>query len=209
MQDRLLNSKLDYEGQLNAISELQAVIEFTPDGTITRANENLLKVLGYPLEQIQGKHHRIFVDAADQASAEYRSFWSDLANGVAKSGTFRRINSSGQEVWVQGTYAPIAGADGKPFKVVKYANDVTQARKEAVLNAAFRGALDKLDANVTVADGDNQIIFVSPAATRTLGSAQADLRKELPDFDAAAPAGRARRRHVRRRRRSCAPRSAA
>jgi methyl-accepting chemotaxis protein len=185
MQERLLNSKLDYEGQLNAISKLQAVIEFTPDGTITRANENLLKAMGYSLEQVQGKHHRMFVDAADQASAEYRSFWGDLGSGVAKNGTFRRVNSSGQEVWVQGTYVPIAGADGKPFKVVKYANDVTQARREAVLNSAFRGALDKLDANVTVADGDNQIIFVSPAATRTLGSAQADLRKELPEFDVA------------------------
>jgi len=189
MQERLLNSKLDYEGQLNAISRLQAVIEFTPDGTITRANDNLLEVMGYSLEQIQGKQHRILVDAADQASIEYRSFWSDLARGVAKTGTFRRVNSSGQDVWVQGTYVPIAGADGKPFKVVKYANDVTQARKEAVLNAAFRGALDKLDANVTVADSDNQIIFVSPAAARTLGSAQADMRKDLPEFDVACLLG--------------------
>ena len=183
MQERLQVSKLDYEGQLNAISEQQAVIEFKPDGTITRANENLLKIMGYTLEQIVGKHHSLFVDAAEQNTAGYRSFWSDLASGHAQAGTFRRMNSKGQEVWLQASYVPIPGIDGKPFKVVKYAQDVTKVRSEAVMNAAFRGALEKLDANVTVANGENEIIFVSPAATRTLGNAQADLRKELTGFD--------------------------
>ena len=183
MQERLLVSKLDYEGQLNAISELQAVIEFSPDGRILKANENLLKVMGYTAEQVLGKYHSLFVDAAEQNSAAYRSFWSELANGHARSGTFRRVTAKGQETWMQGVYVPILGIDGKPFKVVSYAVDVTQARKEGVLNAAFRGALDQLDANVTVANQDNEIIFVSPAATRTFGRAQADLRKELSGFE--------------------------
>jgi methyl-accepting chemotaxis protein len=184
MKDSLLTSKLDYEGQLNAIGQTQAVAEFKPDGSILRANANLLKVLGYSEEQVRGKHHSLFVSAADRSAAQYRAFWNDLATGQPQSGEFRRVTSTGQEVWVQGIYVPILGLDGKPFKVVKYVVDVTQARKEAVLNAAFRGALDKLDANVTVADGNNEIIFVSPAAQQTLGRAQADLRKELPDFDA-------------------------
>jgi methyl-accepting chemotaxis protein len=184
MKDSLLTSKLDYEGQLNAIGQTQAVAEFRPDGSIIRANANLLKVLGYSEEQVRGKHHSTFVSAADQSSPQYRSFWSDLGAGRSQSGEFRRVTSSGKEVWVQGIYVPILGVDGKPFKVVKYVVDVTQTRKEAVMNAAFRGALDKLDANVTVANSDNEIIFVSPAAKQTLGRAQADLRKELSGFDA-------------------------
>jgi methyl-accepting chemotaxis protein len=183
MKGNLLNSKLDYEGQLNAISGQQAVIEFTPDGNIVKANANLLQALGYSPEQIAGKHHSMFVDPAERNSAQYRSLWTDLGNGKPHAGTFRRLHSSGRVVWIQGVYVPILGVDGKPFKVVKYANDVTEARNQAVLNSAFRGALDKLDANVTVADAENEIIFVSPAARQTLGRAQSELRKELPDFD--------------------------
>ncbi len=185
MQERLQVSKLDYEGQLNAIGEQQAVIEFSPDGTVQKANGNFLGAMGYGIGQIAGKPHSLFVDAAEQNTAAYRNFWNELAAGHAQSGTFRRINSSGQDVWLQATYVPIPGIDGKPFKVVQYATDVTQARKEAVMNEAFRGALDQLDANVTVANADNELIFVSPAATRTLTAAQADLRKELSGFDAA------------------------
>ncbi len=185
MKDNLLTSKLDYEGQLKAIGAKQAVVEFTPDGTILTANENLLALMGYSLEQIRGKHHSTFMDAADQNSASYRSFWADLARGQAQDGQFRRVNGRGQEVWVQGVYAPITGLDGKPFKIVTYVVDVTQARKEAAMNAAFKGALDKLSASVMVADHDGRIIYMNQSGHQLMHGVQAAFRKELPGFDAA------------------------
>ena len=116
----------DYEGQIAAIRKSQAVIEFELDGTIRDANENFLGVMGYRLDEIRGKHHSIFVDAAFRASAEYRKFWEELGAGRYQSGEYKRIGKNGKEVWIQGSYNPILDASGRPFKVVKFATDVTE-----------------------------------------------------------------------------------
>lgn len=121
----------DAAGQLDAISASQAVIEFDLEGTILTANQNFLSALGYSLADIEGRHHRIFVDEAYSASSEYHAFWSDLRNGVYKSGEFRRLGRGGKPVWIQATYNPIKDMNGRPFKIVKYATDVTE-RKRAV-----------------------------------------------------------------------------
>ena len=128
-EERLRNA--DFEGQLRAISKTQAVIEFELDGTIRTANANFLGAVGYALDEIVGKHHRIFVDAEYAASGEYSSFWRRLAAGEAFSSEYRRIRKDGSDLWIQASYNPILDADGRPFKVVKYATDVT-ARKLAV-----------------------------------------------------------------------------
>ena len=115
----------DFAGQITAIGKSQAVIEFAMDGTIRSANDNFLQAMGYSLAQIQGRHHSMFVDPAERDSAAYREFWASLGRGEYKAGEFKRIASGGRDVWIQASYNPILDLNGKPFKVVKYASDVT------------------------------------------------------------------------------------
>ncbi|NGY06888.1 PAS domain S-box protein [Solimonas terrae] len=127
----------DFEGQLRAISKAQAVIEFTLDGKILHANENFLKTLGYTLDEVKGQHHSMFVDPAYRSSTEYRLFWDKLGRGEYDSGQYKRIAKGGREIWIQASYNPIYDMNGKPFKVVKYASDVTeQVRANEVLQQA-------------------------------------------------------------------------
>ena len=112
-------------GQLKAIDRSQAVIEFNVDGSIVRANDNFLNAMGYTLDEIQGKHHRIFVDPAEVASPDYARFWEKLGSGQFDAGQYRRLGKGGREVWIQASYNPIFDQNGKVFRVVKYATDVT------------------------------------------------------------------------------------
>jgi methyl-accepting chemotaxis protein len=189
MKASLLNSRLDYEGQLKGIAKVQAVLECTPGGEVVNANDIFLNLLGYTLDEIKGKPYSIFVDAAVLASASYQAHWADLSRGVARQGEYRKQSRDGRDVWVQAVYNPIVDATGQPFKIVAYLTDVTAQREQATLNAAFRGALDQLDASVMVADNDRRIIFINPAATRMLGRAQASFSRDLPGFNAAALLG--------------------
>lgn len=116
----------NFKSQLDAIHKSQAVIEFEMDGTIIDANELFLKSMGYSLEEVKGRHHRMFVDSETQNSSEYSDFWDKLNRGEHASGEFRRIGKAGNEIWIQGAYNPILDLNGKPFKVVKFATDVTQ-----------------------------------------------------------------------------------
>ncbi|WP_417310539.1 methyl-accepting chemotaxis protein [Devosia sp.] len=120
----------DHAGQLEAISKSQAVISFDMDGTILDANENFLMTLGYRIEEVRGQHHRIFVDAKEVSSPEYAQFWARLRAGEFQAAEYKRIGKGGREVWIQATYNPIRDLDGNPFKVVKFATDIT-ARKRA------------------------------------------------------------------------------
>jgi methyl-accepting chemotaxis protein len=130
----------DYQGQIAAIGKAQAVIEFNLDGTVITANDNFLTTLGYRLEEIKGKHHSLFVEPSYRASAEYKQFWRDLNDGKFQADRFKRIGKGGKEVWIQASYNPIFDLNGRPFKVVKYATDVTAAvRQEEALKLTFAG----------------------------------------------------------------------
>lgn len=127
-QEKLRNAEM--EGQIAAIGKSQAVIHFDLDGSIQWANENFLGALGYTLDEITGKHHRMFVDSADSATPAYTAFWDSLRAGVYQAGEFRRLGKGGREVWIQASYNPILNASGKPFKIVKFANDITRQMKK-------------------------------------------------------------------------------
>ncbi len=119
----------NFEGQIAAISKAMAVIEFDLQGNILDANENFLATLGYSLAEIKGKHHRMFVDPAEAHMPEYAAFWAKLARGDYDAGQYRRLGKHGREIWIQASYNPIRDMNGKPFKVVKFATDITlQAR---------------------------------------------------------------------------------
>ncbi|MEO2089858.1 MAG: methyl-accepting chemotaxis protein [Gemmataceae bacterium] len=124
--------EVDTAGQIAAIGKVQAVVEFELDGTVVGANDIFLGLMGYALGEIKGRHHSLFVEPGYAAGGEYRQFWSDLAAGRPHTGRFRRVGKGGKEVWIQGSYFPILDANGRPFKVVKYASDVTAIREVEV-----------------------------------------------------------------------------
>ena len=133
-------------GTMEAINRSQAVIEFELDGTIIGANENFLNTMGYSLNEVQGKHHSIFVDDVTKASAEYRDFWAQLNRGDFMTGEYKRYGKGGCEVWIQGSYNPILDDDGHPLRVVKVVSDVTQQKRETLENAGRMEAINRAQA---------------------------------------------------------------
>ncbi|MDR3373076.1 MAG: methyl-accepting chemotaxis protein [Ancalomicrobiaceae bacterium] len=115
----------NYRGQVDAIRRAQVVAEFTLDGIVLDANEAYCTLMGYTLSEVVGEHHSAHVDPVYRQTPEYRMFWEKLGRGEHISGQSKRVGRGGKEVWVQGTYNPILGLDGKPYKVVAYATDVT------------------------------------------------------------------------------------
>ncbi|MFO1321768.1 MAG: methyl-accepting chemotaxis protein [Burkholderiales bacterium] len=124
------------------------MIEFSLDGRILEANENFCKTLGYTQGEIRGQHHSLFVEPAYKGSAEYRQFWDKLARGEFDAGQYKRIGKGGREVWIQASYNPILDMNGRPFKVVKYATDVTEQVKAA---QALQAAVNETQAVVAAA----------------------------------------------------------
>ncbi|MEA1673762.1 PAS domain-containing methyl-accepting chemotaxis protein [Nitrospirillum sp. BR 11163] len=165
----------DLRGQLKAIHKSQAVIEFNMDGTILTANENFLNAMGYSLAEIQGRHHSMFVDDAFKGSDEYRRFWAALGRGEFQSAEYKRLGKGGRPVWIQATYNPIFDIGGKPYKVVKFATDITEqveARdRRAATQKVISQDLNGLAGAMTVTD--EQVSHASSAAMIASGNVQA------------------------------------
>lgn len=132
---------LDLEAINTALNRVQAVIEFELDGTILHANDNFLRVLGYTLAEVQGKHHAIFCDAEYVKTSEYADFWGKLGRGEFDHGEYKRRAKDGREVWINASYNPILDADGKPYKVIKFATDITASKRR---NADYEGKIDAI-----------------------------------------------------------------
>ena len=110
---------------MNALDKSQAIIHFDISGKIQWANKNFLDTMGYSLEEIVGRHHSGFVEPEYAASKEYKEFWDNLRNGQFQAAQYRRLGKGGKEIWIQASYNPICGADGKPYKIVKFASNIT------------------------------------------------------------------------------------
>jgi methyl-accepting chemotaxis protein len=158
----------DNAAKIDAINRVQAVIEFSLDGRILHANDNFVATLGYPLEEIVGQHHRMFCDQAFAESPEYSAFWTGLARGEPYSGQFRRRHKSGRDVWINASYNPVFGPDGKPVKVIKYATDITQQK---VISNEARGKLEALGRSQAVIEFDlrGNVVAVNENFLRTMG----------------------------------------
>ncbi len=148
-------------GLADAISRSQAVISFEMDGTIIDANENFLSVMGYTLNEIKGKHHSMFAEPEFAASQEYKDFWKKLNTGEFQASQYKRIGKDGKEVWIEASYNPILDPDGKPFKVTKFATDLTPRKEE---NKALA---DNFETNVK-----SLVESVSSSATEMESTAQ-------------------------------------
>jgi methyl-accepting chemotaxis protein len=137
---------------LAAIGKAQAVIEFGLDGHITSANRNFLDTVGYTLEEVRGQHHGMFVEPKERQGAEYRLFWEKLGRGEYDAGQYRRIGKGGREIWLQASYNPIMDTSGKPFKVVKYATDITQ---QVLAADMLRQAVERIQAALAAAQAND------------------------------------------------------
>ena len=125
---------LDSAGKISALNRAQAIIEFTPQGEVLTANDNFLGVMGYRLDEIQGKHHRMFCDEAYVKSDDYRNFWAALGRGEFQAAEYKRIGKGGREVYIQASYNPIFDDTGAIVKVVKFATDVTETVRRRLRN---------------------------------------------------------------------------
>jgi methyl-accepting chemotaxis protein len=162
-------------GQIAAIGRAQAVIAFEMNGTILTANENFLKAMGYTLGEIQGKHHSMFVEQAERDSAAYREFWARLNRGENQSAEYKRIGKGGREVWILASYNPVLDEKGKPFRVVKFATDVTKAKLSTADLAGQIAAIGKSQAVIEF-NMDGTIIGANQNFLKTLGYAQEEIR---------------------------------
>jgi len=166
---------LDYAAQVAAIGRSQAVIEFGLDGTIITANDNFLKALGYSLAEVQGKHHSLFVEPKERDSAAYREFWAALNRGEYQAAEYKRIGKGGKEVWIQASYNPVLDDKGKPFKVVKFATDVTAQK---LRNADLAGQIAAIGKSQAVIEFnlDGSIITANDNFLHALGYSLAEVK---------------------------------
>lgn len=164
----------EIKGQVDAIGRSQAVIEFELDGSIITANDNFLSAMGYRLDEIKGKHHRMFVDPADGTGQEYASFWEELRNGKFQSGEFKRIGKNGEPVWIQATYNPIFDTKGNPRKVIKFAIDITDQMKERLRRREVQKGIDGELASMAdaITKTNGQAASASSASTQAASSVQ-------------------------------------
>ena len=157
----------DADAKLKAAYTAQAVIEFALDGTVRWANDNFLNALGYNLREIQGQHHRMFVDPGEQGAA-YEQFWAALRRGEFQTSSYKRIGKGGREVWIQASYTPLIGRNGKPYGVIKFAYDITA---QTVRNADFEGKLRALDRSQGIIEFslDGTVITANPNFLAVVG----------------------------------------
>ncbi|MBA5979956.1 PAS domain-containing methyl-accepting chemotaxis protein [Pseudomonas sp. MD195_PC81_125] len=165
----------EQNGLLEAINRSMAVIEFDLDGVVLKANDNFLKTMGYRAEQVIGQPHRLFCTPEFGRSAQYTELWSRLKNGQFQSGTFERINSQGQPIWLEANYNPIKDTSGRVVKVVKFAMDVTtKVQQESEANAKLQ-AIDRAMAVIEF-DLDGGILTANQNFLTRMGYTLAELK---------------------------------
>ena len=181
----------DYQGQIEAIGRTQAVIHFALDGTILSANQGFLDAMGYSLSEIRGKHHRIFVDPGYAESNEYREFWENLRKGKCNAGAFKRYGKHGKPVWIQASYNPILDMEGRPFKVVKFATEITdmialiedtRTSVQSVATAAeeMSASIGEISRNMALSRDATESIM---ATTATSGASSDNLIKSMRSME--------------------------
>lgn len=166
---------VDMEGQIAAIGKSQAVIEFNLDGTIITANANFLGATGYSLDEVKGKHHRMFVEETERNGVAYQQFWAALNRGEFQAAEYKRIGKGGKELWLQATYNPIFNPSGKPYKVVKFCTDVTRQVQDRMRKATIQTQIDR-DLNIistAIQRTNDDVSSAVSSSTQTAANVQA------------------------------------
>jgi len=165
----------DVAGMINAIDRVMAVIEFNTEGSIITANANFSSAMGYALDEIQGRHHRMFAEPAYGASDEYRRFWERLNRGEFISGEFKRVAKGNREIWLQASYNPIMDAQGKVVRVVKFATDITEQKNRSIDATGQLEAINRSQAVIEF-NLDGTIITANPNFCNAIGYALSDIK---------------------------------
>ncbi|AJC86675.1 energy taxis response protein CetZ [Campylobacter sp. RM16704] len=165
---QLEQSNQSFQDIFNAISNTMAMIEFQIDGTIITANENFLKTMNYSLEEIQGKHHSMFCLPEVVKSQRYADFWKDLRSGKSRNGLFRRIAKGGKDIYLEANYLPIISQKNEVYKVIKFANDITQRHYE-MLN--LKNTIEAANRSMAIIEFDpyGEILDANENFTKTMG----------------------------------------
>jgi methyl-accepting chemotaxis protein len=166
---------VEFEARVNAMRRAQAVVEFDVSGRVLDANENFLKLMGYELAEVKGKHHRMFCDPAYTQSEAYLNFWEKLGRGDFETGEYRRLGRNDKEVWIQATYNPIYDLNGRVSRVVKFAMDITRQKQR---NAEFESRVRAVDLSQAVVEFDTEgnILAANDNFLRTMGYTLRELK---------------------------------
>ncbi|MGL9619282.1 PAS domain-containing methyl-accepting chemotaxis protein [Bradyrhizobium sp. U531] len=183
------------QAQIDAVGRSQAMIEFSMDGTILHANKNFLDALGYNLDQIQGKHHSMFVQADQRDGADYQAFWAALRRGEFQAGEFKRIANGGREIWIEASYNPVLDKDGKPVKVIKIATEITAKKLRSMADASKLVAINRAQAVIEF-QLDGTVVTANENFCTTLGYSLAEIEGKhhslfMPQADRGSAAYRA------------------
>ncbi|MGC9007522.1 MAG: methyl-accepting chemotaxis protein [Halothiobacillaceae bacterium] len=171
------------------LNRLMARIEFAPDGTILTANSAFLQVMGYTPEELRGKHHRIFMPKEEAQGAAYANFWAQLRAGEVQSGRIQRIARDGRTVILDADYVPVKDLEGKVFKVIKLASDITEQVRLEDLSTRLRASIDGASANLLYLDEHFQVFHLNPAMQTLLTRYGAEMREVFPELDPQAVLG--------------------
>lgn len=182
--------QLDFEGQVSAINHSQGVMQFDMAGNILTANQSMLDLTGYTLDEIKGKHHSTLVSERFKNSPEYKEFWAKLNRGETDLGVYHRYGKQGKDLYLQASYNPILGLDGKPEKIVQFATDITkavladQAQKVKAREATMiKNALESSSNSLMMADKEGVITYMNPAALELMRDASKTFKQLFPHFD--------------------------
>ena len=168
---------------VKAIERSMAVVEFTPDGTVLRANDNFLDLMGYGAGEVVGQHHRMFCEAGHAASPEYTAFWASLRSGRFVSGQFCRVTRRGEPIWLEASYNPVVDLDGKIERIVKTASDVTGRvlRYRAEQESAAMASEAAVETEKISSEGE-AIILETVAKIQTIAQAVDDAAAQVASF---------------------------
>jgi methyl-accepting chemotaxis protein len=177
-----VESAFEHQSQVEALARSQAVIEFELDGTIVKANGNFLQAVGYTLEEVRGRHHRIFCEKAYTESPAYAEFWRSLREGKFEAGDYKRLTKDGREIWLRASYNPLLNPDGRPYKVVKYASEITANKLRELEAERVQSMMENSPINTMYADRDLVIRYMNPVSTQTLRKLQEHLPVKVDDM---------------------------
>ncbi|HEC1766405.1 PAS domain-containing methyl-accepting chemotaxis protein [Campylobacter sp. IFREMER_LSEM_CL2127] len=172
---QLEQSNQAFQDILNAISKTMAMIEFQTDGTIISANENFLKTMNYSLDEIKGKHHSMFCLPEVVKSQRYVDFWRDLKGGKSRNGLFRRIAKGGKDIYLEANYLPILDQNNKVYKVIKFANDITQRHYEML---DLKNTIDAANRSMAIIEFNpyGEILNANENFTQTMGYSLSEIK---------------------------------
>ncbi|PTS84949.1 pili assembly chaperone [Pseudomonas sp. HMWF032] len=175
-----MHAELQHESYMNAINRSMAMIEFNMSGEVQTANENFLGTTGYRLDEIRGKHHRLFCAHEEVSSEAYRNFWQRLTHGEVFSGRFKRVGKSGRTIWLRATYNPLFDANGRQYGVVKFATDITeQVEQREAESAAARLAYGIARQTGSSADAGSETVREAVHVVRGVAEELVDVAQRI------------------------------